>query len=111
MANTAATIPHNSRVIRVGMVFAGPVQLLDTALIDLLGMMTPDYLRSVGAPETAVAQGVEFEFHYIAEGGPGSHAETTSSAKYVVTVSHLFNMFEHVLLLPAALSPSRKNGN
>lgn len=77
----------------VGVLLLSPVQLLDASPVDLLGMLTPAYLRAVGLPDTIVDQGREFEFHYIAETGEGSHAEMTAGVKYIATVRGVLFIF------------------
>lgn len=80
----------NTSPIVVGILLLPPVQLLDAAPVDLLGMLTPGYMRAVDVSDELAAQALEFEFHYIAESGIGSHVEMTGGVKYLVTVSRVF---------------------
>lgn len=64
-----------------------PVQFLDTAAADLFGMVTPEFLKSIQYPESAVAQGVDYEFLYIAETKVGEIVSLTAGLKVAVTVS------------------------
>lgn len=73
--------------IKVGIIFiTEPIQLLDVAPIDILGMMEPSYLRALGMPETFCAKGIEFEYHYVNETGKGPN-QMSAGFKLAVTVT------------------------
>lgn len=79
----------SSSPLRVGVLLCGPVQLLDLAAVDLLGMVTPEYLRLCGLPPHVVALGQELAFSYIAEGKKAGETEVvTAGAKIMTTVSN-----------------------
>ncbi|KAH8116693.1 class I glutamine amidotransferase-like protein [Phellopilus nigrolimitatus] len=63
------------------------VQLLDTAAIDLFGMISPEFLLECGYPAHVAKLGQRFEYAYIAEEGPGTMAQLTSGLKCEVTNS------------------------
>jgi hypothetical protein len=82
----------SSSPLRVGVLLCGTVQLLDLAAVDLLGMVTPEYLRMCRIPDQLVALGQPIEFAYIGEGKKaGEVLETTASAKIVMTVSWILH--------------------
>jgi len=62
------------------------VQFLDVAPVDVLAMMTPEYLAAVGAPEPLLQKAVKMEICYISESGEGLFP-LTGGAKIAVTVS------------------------
>lgn len=64
-----------------------PVQFLDTAAVDLFGLVAPDILKLAQFPENIVAQGVDYEFLYIAETKVGEAVSLTAGLKVVITVS------------------------
>ncbi|GJE84063.1 class I glutamine amidotransferase-like protein [Phanerochaete sordida] len=58
--------------LRVGSLLVGDVvQFLDTASVDVLAMLTKEYLQHAGLSEDIVAKGVDMELLYIAEQGSG----------------------------------------
>jgi len=77
----------NKEVLHVGILLLSPVQFLDIGPVDILGMMTPEYLRVCKLPEPLVAKGQPFVFHYISESGKGSHCMTTAGAQILITDS------------------------
>lgn len=78
----------SSSPLRVGVLLCGPVQLLDLAAVDLLGMVTPEYLGLCKLLPQVVALGRELEFSYIAEGKKEGETEVvTAGAKIMTTVS------------------------
>ena len=78
--------------LRVGVLLCGPVQLLDIAAVDLLGMATPEYIKLCGMPDALVSIGHPTEFKYIGEGKkPGDIIEVTSTMKVVMTVRSVPN--------------------
>ena len=73
--------------LRVGVLHCGPVQLLDLAAVDLLGMLTPESLRASQFPDELVALGTEIEFRYFGEGKKeGETIFVTADLKVVMTV-------------------------
>lgn len=74
---------------RVGVLLCRNVQLLDTAAVDLLGMLAPKMIRTSGleVSDDVAEKGQNFDIRYVAESGPGSHAELTAGMKCIVTVS------------------------
>lgn len=84
---TTAPPPPQKAMIKVGIIFiTEPIQLLDVAPIDILGMMEPSYLRALGLPETFCAKGIDFEYHYVNETGKGPN-QMSAGFKLAVTVS------------------------
>lgn len=80
---------NSNTPLRVGILLLPPVQLLDVAAVDLLGMLTPEYVKyfqDIPGMEDLSMHARAMEFHYITEAGPGSHAEMTAGVKFVVTV-------------------------
>ncbi|TDL17777.1 class I glutamine amidotransferase-like protein [Rickenella mellea] len=76
--------------LQVGILLLPPVQLLDVAAVDLLGMFTPEYVKyfqDIPGMADLSKHARAMEFHYITEAGPGSHAELTGGVKFVVTDS------------------------
>lgn len=85
--STTTTAPPQKAVIKVGIIFiTEPIQLLDVAPIDILGMMEPSYLRALGLPETFCAKGIDFEYHYVNETGKGPN-QMSAGFKLGVTVT------------------------
>lgn len=81
------TAPQTVGGIKVGIIFVTePIQLLDVAPIDILGMMEPSYLRALGMPEDFCAKGIEFEYHYVNETGKGPN-QMSAGFKLAVTVT------------------------
>ena len=98
--------PSSNTVVRVGVLFSAPVQFLDVAPVDILGMLTPDYLKASGMPSNINEQGIPFEFHYIAEDEPGSSIQVTAGARIVITVRlHLLSSTFNGLIFGRTPSP------
>lgn len=86
MPTTTTAPPPQKAMIKVGIIFiTEPIQLLDVAPIDILGMMEPSYLRALGLPETFCAKGIDFEYHYVNETGKGPN-QMSAGFKLAVTV-------------------------
>lgn len=87
--STTTTAPQTVG-IKVGIIFiTEPIQLLDVAPIDIMGMMEPSYLRALGMPEDFCAKGIEFEYHYVNETGKGPN-QMSAGFKLAVTVTSQF---------------------
>lgn len=69
--------------LHIGILLLPPVQLLDVAAIDILGMITPEYLAACGVPSQVMESGQNFSFHYISE--TSEPAQLTAGAKHVIT--------------------------
>ena len=76
-----------SQPLRIGVLLAGPVQLLDASPIDLFGMLTKDYLKACQLPGFLVNLGLEVDIQYISETGRGEIVECTANAGLRVTNS------------------------
>ena len=74
-----------SERLRIGVLLAGPVQLLDAAPVDLFGMLTKDYLRACQLPEFLVNLGLDIDIQYISELGKGATVDCTANAGLRVT--------------------------
>ena len=61
------TMSSNPQALHVGVLLFNGAQLFDAAAVDLLGMLTPEYLQHCRLPDQLVALGQEMVFHYIAE--------------------------------------------
>lgn len=86
--STTSTAPQKAG-IKVGIIFVTePIQLLDAAPIDILGMMEPFYLRALGLPETFCSKGIDFEYHYVNETGKGPQ-QMSAGFKLAVTVTSI----------------------
>jgi transcriptional regulator GlxA family with amidase domain len=72
--------------LRIGVLLAGAVQLLDLASIDLLYMTTPSYLTSCSLPQPLISMGRPCEIHYIAT-APSNKTTTTSQLSISLTDS------------------------
>lgn len=66
--------------LQIGVFFPKSVQLLDLSPIDLLAMMSPEYLRACQLPEPLIALGIPSTIHYISVPENGGHVELTASA-------------------------------
>lgn len=99
---TTAPPPPQKAMIKVGIIFiTEPIQLLDVAPIDILGMMEPSYLRALGLPETFCAKGIDFEYHYVNETGKGPNQMSAGFKLAVTVISPSF------LLFPPDLGPKK----
>lgn len=89
MSNTT----HTKKPQRIGILLCaepGPipsVQLLDTAAVDIFFVIAPEFLKLCGFPESAVAQGQDYEFLYIAEKEIGDKVLLSAGLTCAVTVS------------------------
>ena len=83
-----AAKPPSKSSLKVGMVFLAKegTEYLDTGGIDLLGMISPEYLKLVGAPKDIQAQAIKMDIKYISEKAPES-MPLTGNAKIVMDVS------------------------
>ncbi|KAJ5124208.1 uncharacterized protein N7515_008033 [Penicillium bovifimosum] len=73
--------------LRIGVLLAGTIQLLDLASIDLLYMSTPTYLASLALPQTLVSMGRPCEIHYISTANPSNRTTTTAELSLALTDS------------------------
>ncbi|KAF8866388.1 PfpI endopeptidase-like protein [Acephala macrosclerotiorum] len=71
--------------LHIGVFVPGTIQLLDLSAIDLLGMMSPDYLRACHLPEALCAAGIPSTIHYISVPETGPFVQLTANASLKVT--------------------------
>lgn len=71
--------------LRIGVFIPVGVQLLDISGVDIINMITPEYLETCGLPAPVVSLGVPSTIYYISLPENGSHVELT--AKFVLKVS------------------------
>jgi hypothetical protein len=72
--------------LKVGVILSSQAtQLLDVGPIDLLGMLAPEWLRSIGLPEEMIAHAPRFEFHFVNETGESPN-QMTAGFRLAVTV-------------------------
>jgi transcriptional regulator GlxA family with amidase domain len=71
--------------LRIGVLMVGVNQLLDIAPVDLLGMLSKDYLSLAGLPTSIQDHGLNVEIQYISDTG-GFHGTTAGAA---LRVTHL----------------------
>lgn len=71
--------------LHIGVFVPGTVQLLDLSPIDLLGMMSPEYLRACQLPEALCAVGIQSTIHYISVPETGPFVQLTANASLKVT--------------------------
>lgn len=89
MSTMTTAPPPQKAGIKVGIIFVTePIQLLDVAPIDLLGMMEPYYLRALGMPETFCNKGIDLEYHYVNEKGKGPN-QMSAGFKIAITVTSI----------------------
>ncbi|KAK2873277.1 hypothetical protein FQN49_002467 [Arthroderma sp. PD_2] len=72
----------NPRQLRIGVLLTHTVQLLDLAAVDILGMMSKDYITDIGSLPTAVADlGLAVNIHYIGlePNCAGTYSECTAN--------------------------------
>jgi transcriptional regulator GlxA family with amidase domain len=68
-------------LLRIGVLIPEEVQLLDLATVDLLSMLSKDYLTRAKLPAPLINLGVaEVKIHYIAESKTEPHQTTTAGA-------------------------------
>ncbi len=73
--------------LKVGVILPSQAtQLLDVGPIDLLGMLAPEWLRSIGLPEEMIAHTPRFEFHFVNETGESPN-QMTGGFRLAVTVN------------------------
>ena len=78
--------------VLVGVLLQDQIQLLDAAAVDLLGMLTPDFLRAARLSEDVVQRiGVNFKFLYIGERTPRAGL-LTADARFTITVRRLIEI-------------------
>ena len=80
---------HEEIVIGVLLCDAGPgseVQLLDTAAVDLLGIISPHSLKEIGLPREVCEAGQKARIIYIAEAGRGSEVRLSGGLICKATV-------------------------
>lgn len=78
--------------VRVGVLLQSEIQFLDIAAVDLLHILTPQYLRAARFPEDLVQRiGVNFEFLYIAERTENAGL-LGAGARLVITVSRIVDV-------------------
>ena len=81
----------NGSILHVGVLILGVCQLLDAAAVDLLGMLTPEYLRGGHVSDELVSKGQEIKFHYIveklAEGEDSAYLSSSFGCKITVSCS------------------------
>ncbi|KAL8807326.1 MAG: hypothetical protein Q9223_003183, partial [Gallowayella weberi] len=71
--------------LKVGiLLFSCGVQLLDVAPVDMLGMVSKDYVEACQLPEHLVAKALNIEYYFINETGEGPN-QMTGGFKIAVT--------------------------
>ena len=73
--------------LHVGVLLLPGAQLLDVAPVDLLFMVNPDYIASLGLPKTLVGLGQPCKISYISLKGANNHLELTAFIQVSVTHS------------------------
>ncbi|KAL5523975.1 hypothetical protein ACEPAG_8148 [Sanghuangporus baumii] len=90
--------------LKIGVLLcSGVVQLLDLAAVDLLAMLSSNYLRLFGLPEDVVALGHEVKLHYIADAVKGeAPTESLTSADARVRITDTLDSVDalDILLIP-----------
>ncbi|KAL8768352.1 MAG: hypothetical protein Q9209_005386 [Squamulea sp. 1 TL-2023] len=76
--------------LKVGVLLCGPVQLMDVAPVDMLGMLDKKYVEIAHLPEQIASKALDIEFYFINETGEGPHP-MTAGFKIAVTVCTLPN--------------------
>ncbi|KAJ5306285.1 DJ-1 domain InhA-type [Penicillium antarcticum] len=74
-----------SRILRIGVLLVGNVQLLDLAAVDLLYMATPEYLNSSSLTQTLIDMGRPCQIHYIGQEGAGGISTATAQMPIQLT--------------------------
>ena len=77
--------PTAQKPTHIAVLLVPPVQFLDTAPIDLFGMLSAEYLHACRLPQPLIDHAVPVRVSYVAESGPGSVAELTAWAGLRVT--------------------------
>ena len=77
-ASTSILVDMSSQTsVIVGIILLNDsVQLLDVAPVDMLGMISPDWLRFAQVPDEVVKKAPTFEFRFVNETGKGPNGMT-----------------------------------
>ncbi|KAL8696788.1 MAG: hypothetical protein Q9224_002617, partial [Gallowayella concinna] len=71
--------------LKVGiLLLSAGVQLMDVAPVDMLGMLSKDYVQACQLPEHLVAKALNIEYYFINETGDGPN-QMTGGFKVAVT--------------------------
>ncbi|KAL8788111.1 MAG: hypothetical protein Q9213_001869 [Squamulea squamosa] len=71
--------------LKVGVLLCGPVQLMDVAPVDMLGMLDKEYVEFAHLPEHIASKALTIEFYFINETGEGPNPMTGG---FKVAVTH-----------------------
>jgi hypothetical protein len=84
-ASHAAKPTPSKSSLNVGMLFVNTTQFLDTGAMDLMAMMSTDYIDLVHVPQPMKGQAVKMNIIWISEnGGP---VDTTAKVNLMMTAS------------------------